>query len=137
MADCDHEEADSRMLVHLLHALEHGANIIQIRTVDSDVIVILIGQFHDLVVHYPLMKLWVAFNSGKDFCFYHINSICDNLRKEKSQALPEFHAFTGSDTTSAFKNNGKVSAWNAWKSYSDVTSTFLHVAKNPFKKLGY
>lgn len=43
MTDCNHEEADTRMIIHLLHALEDGAQNVQIRTVDTDVIVILIG----------------------------------------------------------------------------------------------
>ena len=132
MANCDHEEADSRIMVHVHHALEQGRNIIQIRTVDSDVVVILIGHFHELVTQYPEADIWVAFNTGKNFCYYHINTICAHLGALKSQALPVFHSFSGCDTTSAFKGKGKISAWQAWKSYDDVTSAFLYIMKHPF-----
>jgi len=37
---CSHEEADSRMLLHVSHAAEHGHHHILIRTVDTDVVVL-------------------------------------------------------------------------------------------------
>ena len=45
MQPCDHEEADTRMLVHLQDALRDGATTCLVRTVDTDVVVILIGKF--------------------------------------------------------------------------------------------
>ena len=50
----------------------------------------------------------------------------------KSIALPVFHSFTGSDTTSAFRGIGKKTAWLTWKSFSDATEAFLFMAENPF-----
>ena len=43
MPDSDHEEADTWICPHVLDALEKGCRIIQVRTVDTDVVVILIG----------------------------------------------------------------------------------------------
>ena len=40
------------------------------------------------------------------------------------QSLLFFHAFTGSDVTSAFKGIGKKSAWKVWQCYPEVTDTF-------------
>ena len=48
MPDCSHEEAVTRIVVHVLHALavlhalSGGAKSIQVRTVDTDVLVILV-----------------------------------------------------------------------------------------------
>ena len=42
---CDPEEADTRIVLHVIHALNHGATNVLVRTVDSDVVVILINQF--------------------------------------------------------------------------------------------
>ena len=39
MENSNHEEADTRMIVHLFHALKCGCKLVQIRTVDTDVIV--------------------------------------------------------------------------------------------------
>ncbi len=57
MGDCNHEEADTRMVVHVMDSLEKGFNDIMIRTVDTDVIVILIGDFYTIHESYP-SSLW-------------------------------------------------------------------------------
>ena len=43
MQNCNHEEADTRIVVHVMHALQQGAKTIQVSTVDTDVVVILVG----------------------------------------------------------------------------------------------
>ena len=123
-ADCSHEEADTRVVVHILHALEQGIKTIVVCTVDTDVIVILTGVFFELTASKPLADIWVAFGTGKIFRLYSINAICTYLGKERTQALPIFHALTGCDTTSAFRGKGKKSAWQAWQAYDEVTETF-------------
>ena len=45
MLPCSHEEADSRMCLHVKDALEKGARKKFVRTVDTDVIVILTDTF--------------------------------------------------------------------------------------------
>ena len=64
MANSDHEEADTRIVLHVYDSLERGSRKIMIRTVDTDVIVILIGHFYSIVDHYPDADLWVAFGTG-------------------------------------------------------------------------
>ena len=76
MDDCNHEEADTRIMVHIWHALEHEADTVLARTVDTDVVVILVGLFFALVTIQPLCDLWITFGMGKNYRLYHINSIC-------------------------------------------------------------
>ena len=114
MDDCNHEEADTRIMVHIQHALEHGAETVLVRTVDTDVVVILVGLFFDLVTIQPSCDFWIAFGMGKNYRLYHINGICGSLGEPRSRALPVFHAFSGCDTTSAFNGKGKKSLWQAW-----------------------
>ena len=52
MEESDHEEPDSRICLHVHNTLKEGATTIHVRTVDCDVIVMLVGIFHDLVPHY-------------------------------------------------------------------------------------
>ena len=52
MANSDHE-ADTTIVLHVHDSLERGSRKIMIRTVDKDVIVILIGHFYSIVYHYP------------------------------------------------------------------------------------
>jgi len=132
MAECDQEEADTRMCVHLLDVLIKGARCVAIRTVDTDVVVILVGLFQDLATRFPNINLWVIFGMGKTYKEYHINTIYGSLGPAKSFALPCFHAYTGCDTTSQFHGKGKISAWEAWNCFPAVTNAFTEITKNPF-----
>ena len=82
-----------------------------------------------------MQYIWVAFGTGKYFKFYDITSILITVGEPKSCALPVFHALTGCDTTSVFKGKGKISAWEAWKAYEEVTNTLLYLANYPFEHL--
>ena len=53
------EEADERVFVHVKYTLREHARIM-INTVDSDVVVIAIANFYQLV---PLNELWVEFGA--------------------------------------------------------------------------
>ena len=132
---CNHEEADTRMLVHVKDALEKGARSVLVRTVDTDVVVLLIAEFRAFFTLRPDLTGWVAFGMGKHFQSLSINSICYCLGEEKSWALPLFHALTGCDTTSVFLGKGKKSAWEARSSYLAATEAFLYMRDSPFLPL--
>ena len=104
-------------------------------TVDTDVIVILVGAYFSFLDTFPDMNIFVGFGTGKHFKYYSINSICQSLGKEKSRALPFFHTFTGCDTTSQFLGKGKKSAWESWISYPEVTKAFLFAQEHSFRLL--
>jgi len=126
MQPYNHEEADTRLIVHLQDALLNNFSSSMVRTIDTDVVVILIGKFHYLITFCGQVNIWVAFATGKNFTYYHINAICENLGCEKSVALPVFHSSTGYDTTSTFYGKGKNLAWEAWNCYPDVTQAFTY-----------
>ena len=48
-------------------SLQEGATKILISTGDTDVIVIMIDQFHNIIDQYPNAELWVSFDTGKNF----------------------------------------------------------------------
>ena len=111
MGDCNHEEADTRMLVHVEHSLMNGANQIGINSEDTDVLIILLGFFHQLQSKYNFSDVVIDFNRTKR---YSISTLAEKLGSSVCQALPFFHALTGSDTTSAFKNVGKKQHMRSW-----------------------
>jgi len=84
MPDCNHEEADTRVVVHISHALEQGLKRIVVRTVDTDVT----GALFKLIASNPLADIWVAFGTGKDFRLYSINAIWTYLGEDRARALP-------------------------------------------------
>ena len=79
MTQCDHEEADTRMLIHLLYALRNDCTNCPVCTIDTDVLVNLLGKFHHLIALCQDVNVWVAFGSGKNYTFYHINAIYEEM----------------------------------------------------------
>jgi hypothetical protein len=67
--DCDlttlqpfnHSETDTRILLHLAHAVQQGHTAAYVRTVNSDVVVLTVRFFYTL----GLSELWVGFGTGK------------------------------------------------------------------------
>src|SRR5262249_3134778 len=57
MSPCNHEEADSRLFVHVKDAVYAGHKKIVVRTVDSDVVVLAVAFFAEIK---ELQQLWVA-----------------------------------------------------------------------------
>ena len=88
MPRCDHEEADIKIVIHLKDALDKGCSTCLVHTVDTDVVVILIGKYHSLTSQHQMTAIWVAFGIGKNFMYLDVNAICQNLGKDKSSALP-------------------------------------------------
>ena len=121
LAPCTHEEADTRIFLHVKDAVQHNHSKITIRTVDTDV-VLAISAAQSLDVS----ELWVAFGVGKNFRFIAAHHIARALGPEKCIALPMFHAFTGCDTVSFFGGRGKKTAWDTWKAYHDATIDIRH-----------
>ena len=93
---------------------------------DTDVVVLAISTFARL----GLSKMWIGFGKTKDFRWLPIHDITAELEMPVS-ALPFFHAFTGCDTTSAFRGKGKKSAWQVWEVFPDVTEVFSRLSSMP------
>ena len=127
MSPCRHEEADTRLLLHAANAAKCGLKKVMLRTVDTDVVVIAIGAFHDLSVS----ELWVAIGAGKYLRYIPVHDIASHLGVQKSKALLMYHAFTGCDQTSSFRNIGKKTAWDAWSAYDEVTEAFQILSTSP------
>ena len=133
MPNCNHEEPDTRIAVHLLHSVQRGNKKILVKTVDGDIIVILLGKFKEISHSCSDIDLWIAFGVGKDFALCSIKAIYEEIGTDTAQALPVFDAFSGCDTTFSFHEKGKRSVWEAWKSFPKVTSAFLFIAENACK----
>ena len=58
MAKCNQEEADTRVVVHVMHPSEQGEKTILIRTVDTDVVAILVGTYYTMVAVQPYVVIW-------------------------------------------------------------------------------
>ena len=107
MPECTHEEADTRLVVHMMSALQEGNRSILIRTVDTDVVVILLGKYSDILSTYPDAEIWIRFGTETSLQNIHLRSVSEKLGVDMSKGLPFFHSFTGCDTVSSFKGKAK------------------------------
>jgi hypothetical protein len=128
LAPCSHEEADTRMLLHVSHASQHGHHQILIRTVDTDVVVLAVFVTSQLPSG---CELWLAFGTGKNFRYLAAHEMAACLGPEMSCSLPMFHALTGCDTVSNFAGHGKKRAWSTWKSLPELTDALLMLTNGP------
>lgn len=95
-------------MVHAVHDAQHGHHKIQIRTVDSNVVVLAVMVAHTMPDE---DELWIAFGTGKSFRYLPAHEISASLGPEKARALPIFYVLTGCGAVSAFVGHGKKSAW--------------------------
>ena len=102
LAPCDHEEADTRIILHLADAVKEGFRKILLCTVDTDVVVLAVAAADKLDVQ----ELWMAFGMVKNFRYIPVHEISVSLGPDKSLALLIFHAYTGCDTVSSFNVRG-------------------------------
>ena len=69
LAPCSHEEADTRIFVHVKDCTQTGHNKIVIRTGDTDVIVLAVAHFHSFPTQ---TKLFVEFGKGNAYMLLSI-----------------------------------------------------------------
>ena len=114
---CNHEEADTRLMVHVSDAASRGYSTISIRTNDTDVVVLAVS----VVEAIPAVQLWITFGLGKNVRHIPAHAVAASLGPSRSLALPMFHALTGCDTVSFFRKHGKKSAWDVWQVFPELT----------------
>lgn len=102
---CQHEEADTRIF-YIISKIQSRKNIV-VRCNDTDVLIILLGNFHKVSKD---SKIWIEAGLFKNntLRYVNVNQIFNTLGEDLCRALPGFHAFTGCDTTSSFFNKGKL-----------------------------
>jgi hypothetical protein len=121
---CNHEEADSRIMVHLMNAIQQGTTSVKIRTGDTNVVAIVCGQYHRIDV----VVIWIEFIASGKVTWINMAELCNSLGP-MTKAIPLFHALTGCDVTASFKGKGKVSFANSLKNnpwFTDVLREVEH-----------
>ena len=127
LAPCTHKEADTHLMICTLDASLRGHWRIKIRTNDTDVIVLALSVVSTL----PVDEFWITYGSGKDVQHMPAHVVASSLGPSKASALPMFHALTGSDTVSFFRNPGKKSAWDVWNVFPELTPVLCALKASP------
>ena len=124
----DHEEADTRIFLHVNNMSKNGIKRVMMRAVDTDVLLLSITLYG----HLSLDQLWIDFGSGKNRCFIPVHKVV--LDPIKKDGLRFFFAFTGCDQVSFFSHVSKATAWKVWKLFPDVSTSFALLSNRPTQK---
>ncbi len=121
---CLAEEADTRLLLHAKQAADSGyyASIV-IRSPDTDVFILALYFQSEMDV--PIIMHRKA--SQKKWKFVNISGICAKLDDHIIRALPGFHAFSGSDSTSAFSGKAKKSFFNVLEGNAEFCEAMIQL----------
>ena len=129
--NCSHEEADTRVVVHILHALKQGWKTIQVRTVDTAVVTMLVGTYHDLALTQPFGDIWVIFWHRQALQILQHKYHLYKPQRAKIRRAAYIPCFLWLRHKSAFKGKGKKSVWKVGMSMG--RSQYL--ACHPFELL--
>ena len=88
--ESNHEEADTRMLLHAKHAMGTNVNVI-IRSPDTDVFILCVAMQKNL----GSKDLFFMTGTGNKSRTVHINAVTVAMNEEFCRCLPGFHAFSG------------------------------------------
>lgn len=102
-------------------------------TGDTDVVIILLSNFHHIKALNATAEIWICFKTGKTSRMISLNSLATKLGTETCKAMALFHVFTGSDSTSSFKFRGKRSCCKLMHEVPQLTEEFATIVDTPFQ----
>ena len=116
-----------KLVRHALHCSKEEYSYVLIKTIDHDVLILLISYFaSDTEAPLPgnVFANLYTHNSDK---WYNVVEIGIEIGKDVCKALPFFYAFSGCDSVSSLHGKGKCTLWDYWvnhKSKNTFTETF-------------
>ena len=132
ISHCDSEEADQKLIRHMIQCIRSGVKHVVIKTVDTDVLILAIANRY-YAGHFE-SKVYMILGIGKSTKHYDVNAISIKLGEEICKALPFFYSFSGSDCVSSFFNQGKCKMWDRWQEFAyrnELTQTFIELSNTP------
>lgn len=97
-----HEEADTRLVLHMLREYQvHHQRSILVKSVDTDVVVLLIYYYDRFVPEQDLLVL-VELGHGNKTRIISVTKIAKSLKDKVCRNLPFLHALTRCDTINSF-----------------------------------
>ena len=102
----NHEEADTRLLLHSKHAADNASQIV-IQSPDTYVLAICMSHFNSLSCE----ELWFQTGVKDRLQFIPMHKVAPALGEGMCNALPVFHALTGCDSNSSLAGIGKKTSW--------------------------
>lgn len=124
----NHEEADTKLILHAIDAAVNGATQINIHSPDTDVFVLSIRRYPQLC-----KETYFVTGTGQRRRKISLRPIYEALGPNKAAALPAFHAFSGADNTGSFSGKGKLTCWKAFNTFKDeVIQAFIKLGMREY-----
>ena len=99
--DISIEEADVRIIPHLIHAVVGGATRAVVLSNDTDVLVLLL-HYWKMAHGHGLKELWMRAGTGKSTRYLPVHILAVEIGDPLCQILRAVHCLTGCDSTSKF-----------------------------------
>lgn len=122
---CDHEEADTRLLLHAKHAWSELYNKIIIQSPDTDVAIISLS----IMAKLPSAKMYFLTGTKDRQRMLDLQAIGSALGPSVTEALIGLHTFTGCDSTSSFYGKGKEKPLNIMSGNAEYISAFVALGR--------
>ena len=131
--NCTAEEADPRLVRHAMHCAEKGFHNIVVRTIDTDVLVLLISYipYLDAVCQ---SNIYAMMGTGGNIDYYDVNNISSTIGYSFCKGLPFFYSFTGCDSVSSFSRIGKCTFWDnvfSQQNLEELIKVFQELSNQP------
>ena len=109
----NHEEADTRIVLHAHEAKCEGYQRVLVSSQDTDVLVLLTHFASKLS-----KEIWMCTGTYKQRVYVPVHDILlpDSVRRN----LPAYHSITGCDTVSQFSGHGKRTTWETFNKHAEL-----------------
>ena len=105
----NHEEVDSRLIVHAKNAIACNFKRIVVMCRDTDVLLLLLYHIGRTDV-----EVWTVSGTAKQKKCYPVHAIASKLDDDVLNNILGFHALTGCDTTSSYSGISKTTCWKQY-----------------------
>jgi hypothetical protein len=105
----NHEEADTRLILHASEAVNMGYQRIIVMCRDTDVMLLLLH-----FIAHKAIEVWMISGTAKKQKYIPIHQVAKTVPDAVKNNLLSFHALTGCDTTSSFSRHGKKTCWKSF-----------------------
>ncbi|CAH3175616.1 unnamed protein product [Porites evermanni] len=120
----NHEEADTRMILHAKYAARTDRRLV-IQSPDTDVLILSVSHFRSL----GCPELWFRTGLKDRQRMIPVHDIAHALGEKLCRSLPGFHAITGCDSTSVLAGIGKKKAWDSFCRGTDHQDSVSHLGE--------
>ena len=110
---CNHEEADTRMILHACDAVSKGYNMLLIHCRGTDVLLLLVHFLGAM----KNVETWMIAGTTKQRKCYPVHTITHRLPTPITDNILRFHALKGCDTTLSFTGFGKRKCWKVFEEF--------------------